>query len=139
MNFKTALICFALLLIGTLCSAYSNQERQRDSRRVAEIMRTSLDDNTKINRIQELLTIYNRMAPSLRPDERARIDRFISRHTEGIMVDGVPSQGGARKIFKKTLSPAAKSVATGFFTELGASLASLFTSWFPATTTERNH
>lgn len=101
-------------------------------------MRTSLDDNTKIKRIQELLTIYNRMAPSLRPDERARMDRFISGYTGEIMVDGVPSQGGARRIFKKILSPAAKSVATGFFTELGASLASILTSWFPANT-ERNH
>lgn len=56
-------------------------------------MRTSWDDNTKIKRIQELLTIYNRMAPSLRPDERARMDRFISGYTGEIMVDGVPSQG----------------------------------------------
>lgn len=78
------------------------------------------------------------MAPSLRPDERARMDRFISGYTGEIMVDGVPSQGGARRIFKKILSPAAKSVATGFFTELGASLASILTSWFPANT-ERNH
>ncbi|XP_043655370.1 protein Turandot B [Drosophila teissieri] len=135
MNFKMSMICFVLLLIGTLCSAYSLQERQADSLRVAEIIRTSQDENTKINRIQELLAIYNRMAPSLRPDERARIDKFIREHTQEILIDGVPTQGGSRlKIIKKTLTPVAKDVATGFFTELGASIASIFTNWLKSST-----
>ncbi|XP_002096483.2 protein Turandot B [Drosophila yakuba] len=135
MNFNMSMICFALLLIVTLCSAYSVQQRQADSLRVAEIIRTSQDENTKINRIQELLTIYNRMAPSLRPAERARLDKFISEHTQEVLIDGVPTQGGSRmKIIRKALTPAAKDVATGFFTELGASIASIFTNWFKSST-----
>ncbi|KAH8354343.1 hypothetical protein KR084_008546, partial [Drosophila pseudotakahashii] len=123
--------CFALLLLGPLCSAYTAEQRRADVLRVNQIIQTSHDDNTKINRIQELLNIYRRMSPSLRPHERERMDRFINPHTEEILIDGVPSQGGVKsKYARKILSPVVKSVATGFFEQLGASLASLFEGWF---------
>jgi len=74
--------CLALLLIGPMCSAYSDQERQADRLRVAQIMQSSYDDDTKINRIQELLNIYRRMSPSLSPEDRDRLDNLIKPHTE---------------------------------------------------------
>ncbi|XP_016996798.2 protein Turandot B1-like [Drosophila takahashii] len=131
MNIIMSIMCFALLLISPLCSAYTAEQRRADGLRVNQIIQTSRDDNTKINGIQELLNIYRRMSPSLRPEERERIDRFIKPHTEEILIDGVPSQGGVKsKYARKILSPVVKSVATGFFEQLGASLASLFEGWF---------
>ncbi|XP_016959738.1 protein Turandot C-like [Drosophila biarmipes] len=131
MNFPISAICFALLLMGPMCLAYSEQERRADSLRVTQILQSSYDDNTKINRIQELLNIYRRMSPSLSPQDRDRLDRLIKPHTEEILVDGVPIQGGRKsKYAAKILTPVVKSVATGFFEELGASIASLFRRWF---------
>ncbi|XP_037719729.1 protein Turandot C-like [Drosophila subpulchrella] len=131
MNLAIYTMCLALLLMGPMCSAYSDQERQADRLRVAQIMQSSYDDNTKINSIQELLNIYRRMSPSLGPQDRDRLDNLIKPHTEELLIDGVPSQGGRKsKYAMKILSPVAKSVATGFFEQLGASIASLFERWF---------
>ncbi|EDV48325.1 protein Turandot B2 [Drosophila erecta] len=128
MNSATSLMCFALLLISPLCMGYTAEDREADSRRVAEIIKNSQDDNSKINSIQELLDIYKRLYPSLTPEERESIDNFVNEHTDEVLVDGVPSQGGRKTKFAgKILSEATKGVATGFFEELGSKLAGLFT------------
>ncbi|XP_017074703.1 protein Turandot A-like [Drosophila eugracilis] len=128
MNSSLSLMCFALVLISPLCLGYSDEQRQADSLRVAEIIRTSQDDDAKINNTQELLDIYRRLYPSLTPEDRESIDKFVNEHTDAILVDGVPAQGGRKtKFVGKVLSPAIKGVATGFFEELGAGLARIFT------------
>ncbi|XP_017074700.1 protein Turandot A-like [Drosophila eugracilis] len=128
MNSLLSLVCFALLLISPLCLGYSDEQRQADSLRVAEIIRTSQDVNAKINNTQELLDIYRRLYPSLTPEDRERIDKFVNEHTDAILVDGVPAQGGRKtKFVGKVLTPVVEGLATGFFEELGANLANLFT------------
>ncbi|XP_016959983.1 protein Turandot C [Drosophila biarmipes] len=128
MNFSMSLMCFALLLISPLCFGYTDEEREADSLKVAEILRTSQDDDTKINRTQDLLDIFRRLTPILSPEERERIENLIKEHTDEILIDGVPSQGGRKtKYAGKVLSPVVKGVATGFFEELGATLAKWFT------------
>ncbi|XP_037719742.1 protein Turandot C-like [Drosophila subpulchrella] len=128
MNSSFSLMCFALLLISPLCFGYTDEEREADSLKLAEIIRTSQDDDTKISRTQDLLDIYRRLNPILSPEEREKIENLIKEHTDEILVDGVPSQGGRKtKYAGKVLSPVAKGLATGFFEELGASLAKLFT------------
>ncbi|EDW49601.1 protein Turandot C [Drosophila sechellia] len=128
MNASISLLCFALLLISPFCLGYSDEERESDSLRVAEILQTSKDDESKINRTQELLDIFRRLAPSLSPEDRERIERSIKEHTDEILIDGVPSQGGRKtKYVGKILSPVAQGLAIGFFEELGGSLSRLFT------------
>ncbi|XP_017074699.1 protein Turandot B1-like [Drosophila eugracilis] len=128
MHFTPAVICLALLLISPLCLGYTNEQRQADGRRVAEIMRNAKDNNAKINSIQELLDIYKRLSPSLSPEERQRIDQLVDKHTDEILVDGIPAQGGRKsKIAKKVLAPYGQALATGFFEELGAKIAKFFT------------
>jgi len=111
-----------------LCFGYTEEEQEADRLKVAEIIRTSQDDDTKISRTQDLLDIYRRLNPTLSPEEREKIENLIKEHTDEILVDGVPSQGGRKtKYAGKVLSPVVKGIATGFFEELGASLAKLFT------------
>ncbi|XP_017118650.1 protein Turandot A-like [Drosophila elegans] len=129
MNSSISLLCCALLLISPLCLAYSDEELEADGRRVAEIIRTSQDDDSKINNTQELLDIYRRLYPRVTLEDRDVIDRYIKEHTDEILIDGVPSQGGRKsKYVGKVLTPVAKDVASGFFQELGAKIARLF-SW----------
>ncbi|XP_017048761.2 protein Turandot A-like [Drosophila ficusphila] len=131
MKSSISLMCFALLLISPLCFGYSDEEREADRLKVAEIMTTSLDDETKINRTQELLDIYYRLAPSLPSEEREKIDVFVNANTDAILIDGVPSQGGRKsKIASKIATKAAKDAATGFFEELGSTLARKLNEWF---------
>ncbi|XP_017048751.1 protein Turandot C-like [Drosophila ficusphila] len=131
MNSSISLICFALLLVSPLCFGYSDQQREADRLKVEEIMRTSLDAETKISRTEDLLDIYYRLAPSLSPAERQKIDSFIMDHADVISIDEVPSQGGLKtKIGKKILYGAGEAAATGFFEELGGFVANLFKSWF---------
>ncbi|XP_043655225.1 protein Turandot A [Drosophila teissieri] len=128
MNSLTAFVCCALLLISPLCMGYTDEDREADSRKVAEIIRNSQDDDSKINSTQELLDIYRRLYPSLTLEERESIDKFVNEHTDAILIDGVPSQGGRKtKYVGKVLSPAAKGFALGFFEELGSKIAQLFT------------
>ncbi|XP_016996818.2 protein Turandot C-like [Drosophila takahashii] len=131
MNLIVLTVCFALLLIGPLCSAYSDEELQADSLRLAEIIKTSPDDNTKIDRIPELLDIYRRMSPSLSPEERENLDRLIKPHTEELLIDGVPSQGGRRSKYRSggILKPIVKIVAREFFTGLSQTITDIFSSW----------
>ncbi|XP_017048749.1 protein Turandot B1-like [Drosophila ficusphila] len=131
MSSSIFLVCAALLLVSPLCFGYSDQEREADRLKVLEIIRSSLDDETKISRTQELLDIYYRLAPSLSPAQREIFDNFISQHTDEILIEGVPSQGGRRsKYAKNALTGAAKGVATGFFEELGSKLAQYFSDWW---------
>ncbi|XP_033164468.1 protein Turandot A1 [Drosophila mauritiana] len=128
MNSSTALMCFALLLISPLCMGYSDEDREADSRRIAEIIQNAQDDDSKINSTQELLDIYRRLYPSLSLEDRENIDKFVNEHTDAIVIDGVPIQGGRKaKIIGKIVSPAAKGLAVGFFEELGSKIAQLFT------------
>nr|AAK40253.1 Turandot A [Drosophila melanogaster]AAK40254.1 Turandot A [Drosophila melanogaster]AAK64523.1 stress-inducible humoral factor Turandot A [Drosophila melanogaster] len=128
MNSSTALMCFALLLISPLCMGYSDEDREADSLRIAEIIKNAQDDDSKINSTQELLDIYRRLYPSLTPEERESIDKFVNEHTDAIIIDGVPIQGGRKaRIVGKIVSPGVKGLATGFFEELGSKLAQLFT------------
>ncbi|KAI8045095.1 hypothetical protein M5D96_001273, partial [Drosophila gunungcola] len=120
--------CLALLLISPSCLGYTDEEREADGRKIAEIIRTSQDDDSKINNTQELLDIYRRLLPGLTPEERANIDELIKEHTDEVIIDGVPSQGGASKYIGKILTPVMKDVASGFFLELGTQLGRLF-SW----------
>ncbi|XP_052859213.1 protein Turandot C-like [Drosophila gunungcola] len=122
------LMCLALLLISPSCLGYTDEEREADGRKIAEIIRTSQDDDSKINNTQELLDIYRRLLPGLTPEERANIDELIKEHTDEVIIDGVPSQGGASKYIGKILTPVMKDVASGFFLELGTQLGRLF-SW----------
>ncbi|XP_017048750.1 protein Turandot A-like [Drosophila ficusphila] len=131
MNSSISLICFALLLVSPLCFGYSNQQREADRLKVEEIMRTSLDAETKISRTQDLLDIYYRLAPSLSPTERQKIDNFINQHADDVLIDGVPSQGGKkRRIPIDIIAKPAKDAATGFFEELGSQIAQALSSWF---------
>ncbi|KAH8354346.1 hypothetical protein KR084_008545, partial [Drosophila pseudotakahashii] len=120
--------CFALLLISPLCFGYTDEQREADRLKVAEIIRISQDADTKIGNTQELLDIYKRLAPTLSAEDREQIESLIKEHTDEILVDGVPSQGGRKtKYVGKVLTPVVKDVASGFFSELGASIARLFT------------
>ncbi|XP_017074590.2 protein Turandot B2-like isoform X2 [Drosophila eugracilis] len=129
MNFTPAVICLALLLISPLCLGYTNEQREADSRRIIEIVENAKDDNAKINSIQELIDIYNRLSPSLSPEERQRISQLIDQNTDEIKVDGISAQGGRKSKFAgKVLSSAAESVAKGFFDSLIENLIGLFSS-----------
>ncbi|KAH8354344.1 hypothetical protein KR084_008547, partial [Drosophila pseudotakahashii] len=120
--------CFALLLISPLCFGYTDEQREADRLKVAEIIRISQDADTKIGNTQELLDIYKRLAPTLSAEDREQIESLIKEHTDEILVDGVPIQGGRKtKYVGKVLTPVVKDVASGFFSELGASIARLFT------------
>ncbi|XP_016996809.2 protein Turandot C-like [Drosophila takahashii] len=128
MNSSFSLMCFALLLVSPLCFGYTDDEREADRLRVAEIIRTSQDDDAKIGNTQKLLDIYKRLAPTLSDEDREQIESLIKEHTDEILVDGVPSQGGRKtKYVGKILTPVARDLATGFFSEFGASIARLFT------------
>ncbi|XP_016996816.2 protein Turandot C-like [Drosophila takahashii] len=127
MNSPIALLFFALLLISPLCFGYTDEEREADRLRVAEIIRTSQDADAKIGNTQELLDIYKRLAPTLSAEDREQIESLIKEHTDEILFDGVPSQGGRKtKYVGKVLTPVARDLASGFFQELGASIARLF-------------
>ncbi|XP_016983765.1 protein Turandot B2-like [Drosophila rhopaloa] len=130
MKSQIFLLSFAVILFSSLCLGYTDEERQADSRRVNEIIRTSLDDDSKIIAIQELLGIYARLAPSLTPEQRESVDKLINETSDEILVDGVPPQGGRKTKFAgRVAKHVAKKVSAGFFEELGSQLAYFF-QWF---------
>ncbi|KAH8368722.1 hypothetical protein KR084_009222, partial [Drosophila pseudotakahashii] len=116
-----------------LCAAfasslgYTDEEFEADKLRVNELISSSQDDISKINNTQELIDIYKRPYSRLTLEDREAIDKIVNKHTDEILVDGVPSQGGRKtKYAKKILTPAAQALATGFFEEMGASIANIF-------------
>ncbi|KAH8265462.1 hypothetical protein KR038_008423, partial [Drosophila bunnanda] len=118
-----------VLCISPLCWGYSDANLEADKLRVRDLMRTSNSDDAKIWNTQELLEIYRRVSPRYTAERRAGLERLIRDHTDQVLIEGVPIQGGrTSKYVTKTLSLVVKEVAVGFFNELGASLWSLITS-----------
>ncbi|KAH8292447.1 hypothetical protein KR054_010123, partial [Drosophila jambulina] len=128
---------FTLLFLSPLCWAYSDADLEADKLRVRELIRTSDSVDAKISNTQELLEIYRRVSPRYTAEERESLERLIRAHTDQILIDGVPIQGGRKsKYVKKALSSVVKEVAVGFFNELGASLWSLITGRFKTEETQ---
>ncbi|KAH8241252.1 hypothetical protein KR032_005456, partial [Drosophila birchii] len=120
-----------ILFLSPLCWAYSDADLERDKLRVRELIRNSQSEDAKISNTQELLEIYRRVSPRYTAEERARVERLIRVHTDQILIEGVPIQGGRKsKYVKKALGSVVTEMAVGFFNELGASLWSLITGAF---------
>lgn len=103
---------------------YTSQQIAAEKQRVSQLMRSSRDANSKIRNTQNLVALYNRVSPYMPPREKQRLDRLVAAHTEAILVDGVPSQGGGRrsKYVTGVVTAVARETAVGFFNELGGTI-----------------
>ncbi|KAH8294004.1 hypothetical protein KR054_007269, partial [Drosophila jambulina] len=115
--------CFILLFLSPLCLGYTSRQAQAEKQKVLQIMHSSPDVQSKIRNTQNLVALYNRVSPYMPRRQRQRLDSLVARHTDAILVDGVPSQGGRKsKYATGVLSTVAKETAVGFFNELGGAV-----------------
>ncbi|KAH8340667.1 hypothetical protein KR059_003796, partial [Drosophila kikkawai] len=115
--------CFFLLFLGPLCLGFTSRQVLAEKQRVIDIMHTSQDARSKIVNTPNLVALYNRVSPYMPPEQRLRLDRLVAAHTNPILVDGVPSQGGRMsKYAARVLSSVASETSVGFFNELGGTI-----------------
>ncbi|KAH8367302.1 hypothetical protein KR200_005289, partial [Drosophila serrata] len=119
----TVFRCFIILFLSPLCMGYTLDEAQTEKQRVLQIMQSSPDVQAKIRNTPNLVALYNRVSPYMPARQRQMLDRLVATHTDAILVDGVPSQGGRKsKYAAKVLSTVARETAVGFFNELGGAV-----------------
>ncbi|KAH8242607.1 hypothetical protein KR032_000521, partial [Drosophila birchii] len=112
--------CCILLFLSPLCLGYTSRQAQTEKQRFLQIVRSSPDARTKIRNTPNLVALYNRVSPYMPPRQRQRLDGLVAKHTDAILVDGVPSQGGRKsKYAAEVLSSVARETAVEFCNELG--------------------
>ncbi|KAH8242268.1 hypothetical protein KR038_005450, partial [Drosophila bunnanda] len=114
---------FSPTFLDPLCLSLTFHQAQSERQSVIRIMRSSSDAGSKIRNTPKLVALYNRVSPYVPASQRQRLDGLVAAHTDAILVDGVPSQGGRKsKYADGVLTSVAREMAVGFFNELGGAV-----------------